>query len=115
MKLKLTQLSYFTGNTPLLRGELLHRFVLVNFSKNDQKSSMTDDSVLLRAQAAFVYMAIYMEISLRNFMEISLSKQWQDPVAHVEMIFFNQCKLNEFNANLINAKQMLRYWLFIKQ
>ena len=54
-------------------------------------------------------MAIYMEISLRQ-----PSTQWQDSIAHVQMISFNQCKLNEFNANLINAKQMLRY-LFFKQ
>ena len=36
-----------------------------------------------------VYMAIYMEISLRQ-----LSKQWQGSNAHVQMISFNYCKLN---------------------
>ena len=35
------------------------------------------------------YMAIYMEISLQQ-----LSKQWQDSIAHVQMISFNQCKIN---------------------
>ena len=50
-------------------------------------------------------MAVRMEISLRQ-----LSKQWQDSNTHVQMVWYLL-----INANLINAKQMLRYYLFFKQ
>ena len=43
-----------------------------------------------------------MKISLQQ-----LSKLKQDSIVHVQMI--------PFNANLIDVKQMLRYWLVFKQ
>ena len=62
-----------------------------------QKSTFTWDpkwtQTVLKSQTALkcrsVYMAIYMETSLRQ-----LSRQQQDSIAPVKMISFNQCKLN---------------------
>ena len=45
--------------------------------------------ILNRFEMSFVYIAIYMEISLRQ-----ISKQWQGSNAHVQMMSFNYCKLN---------------------
>ena len=50
----------------------------------DPKWTQTGLKTQTALKACSVYMAIYIKISLHH-----LSKQWQDPIAHVQMISFN--------------------------
>ena len=49
----------------------------------------------LKSQAAFKNYSIYMEISLRQ-----LSKPLQDSIVQVQVISFNQCKLNSCKTDV---------------
>ena len=59
----------------------------------------------LKSQIASIYMAIYMEILLRQLSTFTCSKALMHMYKWYLLII----------ANLINAKEMLRYWLFFKQ
>ena len=67
------------------------------YTRPEVKSNRFESQTALKCHS--VHMEIRMEIS----------KQQQDSILHM-------CKWYLLvNANLINAKQMLRYWLFFKQ